>query len=183
MLPNIDNEHFRALLRSSPSEAIDMLYAQVFKGLVRYSESFTQNREASLDIVQEAFIHLWQNHEELSEPHQQSIQAYLVRYVKIKSMTEYTQRVRHNELLRLALEAPQNGHSIETDIIRNEVRTELRAVISTFPARERECLFMKLDRELTPGQIASELNLSLKAVEKHLTNGNKRLRAHFGSRK
>jgi RNA polymerase sigma factor (sigma-70 family) len=182
MPQNIDNDHFRALLRSSPADAIDILYSRVFKGLVRYSEYLTQNREASLDIVQEAFIHVWQNHEELSEPHKQSIQAYLVKYVKMKSMTEFTQRVRHNELLRLVAEAPRNGHSVETEIIRNEIRAELRAVISTFPARERECLFMKLDRELSPGQIAIELNVSLKTVEKHLTNGNKRLRAHFRSK-
>ena len=183
MPPNIDNDHFRALLRSSPYEAIDRLYSRTFKGLVRFSETLTQNREASLDIVQEAFAHVWENHENLSEPHKQSIQAYLVQYVKLKSMTEYTQRIRHKELLRLAPDAPKNGHSIETDIIRDEIRAELRAVISSFPERERECLFMKLDSELTPGEIAMELKVSIKTVEKHLTNGNKRLRGHFSSRR
>ncbi len=182
MPPNIDNEHFRALLRASPAEAIDRLYRRSFNGLVGYSQSLTQNRQASLDIVQEAFIHIWQNREELSEPNSQSIQAYLVRFVKLKSMTEYTQRVRHEELLRLASPVALNGHSVETEIIRDEIRAELRNVIASFPPKEQECLFMKLDREMTAAQIAAELNVTVKAVEKNLTSGNKRLRTYYASK-
>ncbi len=179
MPPNIDNEHFRALLRASPAEAIDVLYRHAFAGLVQFSESLTKNRHASLDIVQEAFIHIWQNRDALSQPNEQSIQAYLVRYVKLKSMTEYTQKMRHEELLRLSSATPLNGHTIETEIIRGEIRAELRKVISTFPRREQECLFMKLDRELNTAQIAAELNVTVKAVEKSLTSGNKRLKAYY----
>lgn len=183
MPSNIDNEHFRALLRVSPGEAIDILYKKSFRRLVHYSETLTQNRQASIDIVQEAFIHVWEHREELSGPHRQSIQAYLVRLVKLKSMTEYTQRMSHEELLRLASSAPRNGHSIEIDIIRGEIRAELRHVISTFSKREQECLLLKMDQELTPPQIALQLNISVKAVEKNLTSGNKRLRAHFKNRR
>ena len=71
---------------------------------------------------------------------------------------------------------PLNDPSVEANIIELEISREIREIISTFPRREKECLLMKIDKEMTTEQIAVELNVSKKAVERSVTSANKRLR-------
>lgn len=67
-------------------------------------------------------------------------------------------------------------NSIEIKLIALEDKIWLRNLIKNFPRRERECLLLKLDEELSLDEIAARLKVSRKAVERSLTSANKRLR-------
>lgn len=181
----IENERFRKLLLAFPAKAIELLYDQYYQSLISIARRLTHDQRASEDIVQETFVHVWENHKQLGQYHERSIEHYLVRVVKNKAISRYKRTLQLNERKIEFI----NGHSfnsndpsVEDQIIKTEVNSQIRQVINSFPKRERECLLMKLDEELTTDQIAERLKVSRKAVERSITSANKRLRKHWSSR-
>lgn len=174
----INNERFRKLLLSLPGKAIAVLYDSYFHSLVSISKKFTHHHEASVDIVQDAIIHVWEKHKRLGSHHDHSIQHYLVKVVRNKSISYYYENLRTEEGIRhlYGNSMDQIENPIEANMIRTEIRMEIRNLIATFPRRERECLLMKIDGELTQVQIADRLNITQKAVERSITSAYKRLR-------
>ena len=182
MPSSIDNERFRKLLLSSPGTAIEILYHGYYKSLLNIAKYLTQDEDVSEDIVQETFIHVWQNHKRLGQFHTRSIQHYLVKVVKYKAITRYKETVQTGKRKKMFLNGQVHNPtepSVETSIIELEIRKEIRQLISTFPQKEKECLLMKLDEELTVDEIAARLRVSDKAVERSLTSANKRLRKYW----
>jgi RNA polymerase sigma factor (sigma-70 family) len=176
-----DNERFRKLLSAYPAKAIEFLYEAYYQSLINLSQSLTHNQSAAEDIVQETFIHIWERHQWLSQHHDRSIQHYLVRVVKNMSITYYKKNQKTLPLkpahLNSSFVAIEN--SIEVKWIAFENKQQLRILIDRFPRRERQCLLLKMDQEMTLDQIAAHLGVSRKAVERSLTSANKRLRKHL----
>ncbi len=181
----IENERFRKLLLSFPGKAIEFLYDQYYYSLVSIARRLTHDQKASEDIVQETFLHVWENHKQLGQYHERSIEHYLVRVVKNKSISRYKRTLQLNERkieFFNGYSVHSNDPSIEDQIIQVEIDKEIRQLITSFPRRERECLLMKLDEEMTTEQIAERLNVSRKAVERSITSANKRLRKYWSSK-
>lgn len=177
----IENERFRKLLYAFPSKAIEFLYDQYYRSLVSIAKKYTHDQKASEDIVQETFLHVWENHKQLGQHHERSIEHYLVRVVKNKAITFYKRSLQINvQKMEFFKEAPCSADlSIEDKIIKCEVENEIRHIIKTFPRREQECLMMKLNEELSTEQIALRLGVSKKAIERSITSGNKRLKKYW----
>lgn len=172
-----DNERFRILLRSYPVEALELLYDLYYNTLLRIAWKLTRDESAAKDIVHDAFLLVWSKRRQLSRFHEKSIEHYLARVVRNQSVT-YFKRRRHvniDDLLVLKGLYSADG-LVDENFIRTEMHKELRRVISSFPKREQECLLMKIDREMSLDEIAAELNISRKMVEKSQTNALKRLK-------
>lgn len=179
MRETLNNERFRLLLLAVPGKAIDSLYEQYFEGLVRLSLKFVNDRALAEDIVQETLLHVWEQHKTLSKPNELPIHFYLMRVVKNKSITAYKKRLKLYENYAQFLNGnrvPSIDQTVEVQIIEQEISERIRALIESFPKRERECLTMKIDQLMTTKEIAAELGITLKAVERSITSAYKRLR-------
>lgn len=181
----MQNEEFRKLLQAYPSKAIQFLYARYYHALVRVAFRYAQDEKLAEDVVQETFVHVWEDHKKLGEYHKRPIQYYLVRVVRYKAISEFRKtrqkkEGQHGYLVENALDG--KDAPAEENIIFREYIEEIRRVIDTFPKREKECLTMKLELEMTVAQIAAALRITRKAVERSLTSGNKRLREFWLSR-
>ncbi|MBS1680970.1 MAG: sigma-70 family RNA polymerase sigma factor [Bacteroidetes bacterium] len=182
----IENERFRKLLLAFPAKAIEFLYDQYYHSLISIARRLTHDTKVSEDIVQETFVHVWENHKQLGQYHERSIEHYLVRVVKNKAISHYKRTLQLNEKKIEFVNGysfSSNDPSVEDQIIKAEVNNQVRQIINTFPKRERECLILKLDGGMTTDQIAERLNVSLKAVERSITSANKRLRKHWSSKR
>jgi RNA polymerase sigma factor (sigma-70 family) len=181
----IDNEHLRNLLRTVPGVAIKILFDMYSSGLRAIARKLTQDDSVADDVVQEAFVYLWKNAHRLSELHDKSIQHYLVRIVRNRAVTQYKNSVRdaaRKSDFFLEHKGQSKEDPFEAYLILNEHSQELRQLINSFPDRERECLLLKLDAQMTNDQIAKELEITQKAVERSITSAYKRLRKHFARR-
>lgn len=139
----------------------------------------THDLQASMDVLQEVFADVWQKRKQLGRERDESIQSYLIKAVQYHSIrfnkkntktaereTEYYYRnVEHNI-----------DQSVEGRLIADEKRTFIRLIIATFPPKEKECLLLQIDDELTVREIAKRLAITKKAVERSLTSARKRLR-------
>jgi RNA polymerase sigma factor (sigma-70 family) len=176
-----DNERFRKLLLSFPVRAIELLYQQYYRSLLSLAFTFTKDSAASEDIVQETFVHVWQNHKQLGQYHERSIEHYLVRVVKFKSITHYRTSIKEHQNKHQLLKDKRGiqEFSPEAMLVHKEFISEVRNLIETFPTRERECLLVKMEEELTNQQIAIRMGVSVKAVERSITSAYKRVRKYW----
>jgi RNA polymerase sigma factor (sigma-70 family) len=174
---SFDHDRFRQLLRSHPESAINLLAKRYWTMLVGISKGFTNDVNSAHDIVQETFAHVWEKHKVLSQEHEKTIDNYLIQVVRYKSITHFKKTIKISDLKRKYLDDQSvSDSSVETSIIKDEIVASIRSLIATFPKRERECLELKIDRELTNSEIAYHLNVTPKAVERSITSAYKRLR-------
>jgi RNA polymerase sigma-70 factor (ECF subfamily) len=176
-----DNEQFRKLLLVYPAKAIEILYEQFEQSLKKIALKLTQDPLATEDIVQESFMVIWENHKQLSQMHELSIEHYLNKIVRNKSVDFFKERMIDKIFNSIPLNddhASTGERSIESSIIEQEVSQNLRAVVEHFPRRERECLLMRIDDEMSIRDIANKLNVTTKAIERSLTSARKRLKKH-----
>lgn len=179
-MDQFENSKFRKLLSSYPPKALKFLYKEYASKLIAFSVSFTHDSDASEDIVQETFNLVWEKHEELANDHDMPIEAYLYRVVRNKSISHFKSTQAVQKKMDAYLSAFQDtALSIEQVIIERESFGRIRLAIAGFPRRERECLLMKVDEDLSTAEIADVLDVSVKAVQRSLTCAYKRLRLHF----
>jgi len=173
----IDDQRFRKLLHAYPMEAIELLYDLFYKKLFSIAVKLTQDSNAARDIVHDTFLTIWDKRKQVSKGHEKSIEHYLTRIVRNKSVSHFKRR-KHLSLEDLIYmkSVTIEENPVEAKLINAELRIELRKVIATFPKREQECILMKIDGELSLDQIAAELKVSRKMVEKCQTKAMKRLR-------
>src|SRR5882672_7613599 len=89
MSETVDNERFRKLLLSSPATAIEILYHQYSQSLQKIAVYFTKDIHVAEDVVEEAFILVWENRKMLSRNHERSILHFLVKVVKYKAISQF----------------------------------------------------------------------------------------------
>lgn len=183
---SVDDQYLRKLLLSRPENAMKILYAEYYRHLVRIAHDLTHDPCVSEDIAQDAFVHVWSNAKKLGRGHERSILHYLVKVVRNKSMSFYKEHEYvKKQMAKFAEEQAYEDfiESPETQMIRLEMRQELRSVIDRFPKRECQCLTMQIDEELSNQEISDRLDVSVKAVERSITCARKRLRIHLRSKK
>lgn len=173
-----ESEKFKDLIIKWPDRAIDYLYENYYNSLVHIAERKTHDRKASEDIVQEAFIEVWQKSEWLISQKGLLIGPYLIGIVKNKAITFYYQTSRLDERKSSFPlgELLSTIVSKESEIIQSDRYKTIRDIVATLPARERECTEMRFFQEMSNEAIALRLGISIKAVEKNITSGLKRLR-------
>ena len=183
MPDSIDNDRFRNLLLAWPDKAIEYLYEDYYESLVSISEWKTHDHKASEDIVQEVFALIWKNHESIALREDLLIGHYLFTIVKNKSINHYNETIRLNkdQISYFIAERAGHGSPIESEIISSEKKELIWQIVSTFPQREKQCLTMKFQNNMTIDEIALQMKVSKKAVERSVTSAYKRLRKYKSS--
>ncbi len=172
-----DVDHLRKILFTYPKKAINILYERHYHGLVALSYEFTQDKSASEDIVQEVLATIWERHNEIGKPHQMRLISLVMKMVKYRSIDFCRRRARvEKHLDRLQYHHGRDTEeSFQSTIIRGEQNAMLWNLIDSFPRRERECLNLCYEHDLSLDETAERLNISRKSVERSLTSAKKRL--------
>jgi RNA polymerase sigma-70 factor, ECF subfamily len=180
MAGGIDNERFRRLLRLRPGKALKLVYDLYYQSLCSLALYLTRDVDASKDIVHDTFLILWSERKKLSKHHDKSIEHYLVRIVRNKSVSYYKRKktIDIDALLMIT-----DFAEVEDNPIELELMVEMRKVIAGFSRREKECLLLKIDQRMSLDHIALHLGVSRKMVEKSQNNAMKKLRKWAVNRK
>ncbi|RAJ76789.1 RNA polymerase sigma factor (sigma-70 family) [Chitinophaga dinghuensis] len=160
----MDNPVFQHIMNGD-IEAYSGLYKEYYKRFYNYGRKFTTNTHLIEDSIQEVFLDLWNRREKLS--HVDSPNFYLYssfRYVLIK-------KIRQHDKLVLNPSAEEDYEmSIENVIVSKELNEELQVklqkAIKTLTGRQLEAIFLKFYENLSYQEVASILNISVKATYK-----------------
>lgn len=163
------------MLKKGDVNAFDLLYSRHWSGMYQAAYFLLRDQDASMDIVQDIFVWLWEKRQQLDI---HAVPAYLRSAVRFK-VANYIQsgKIREDfyaELADITLPAAPGPQDL---LELNDLKVIIQQVISQLPEKCREIFLLSRDNRLTNQQIADLLNISIKTVEAQKTIALKRIRA------
>jgi RNA polymerase sigma-70 factor (family 1) len=158
--------------------ALAAIYRKYWQQLYLSAYNVLKDKLACEDIIQELFIKLWNNRDNIEI--NVSLKAYLYAATRYEVYRQVKNgRVTADVFDRLYdyLQTPAEYENIEYKELMNRVSL----VVNTLPDKCREVYKLSREDYLSHKQIASRLNISTKTVENHLTRALRQLRTSLGS--
>lgn len=171
-LIHLSDTELQKRLENQDKPAFEVLFDRYWKRLYSYAFKIYKEEAICEDIVQEIFISLW---EKSNTSTILNLEAYLLRAVKYK----VANHIRDLKFDSGHLEILQNiPHPSKTDkhLVYQEFEAEVFREIKKLPPRSQEVLIMSRLENYTNLEIALKLGLSVRTVEKHISDGLKLLK-------
>jgi len=146
------------------------LYNNYYKALVNYAMQMLGTQDSAEDVVQNAFMQLWQQgRQSRGDNH---IRAFLYNITRNAAID----RLRHDKIVQDYQESYEiNANGEEDSIFTEEVFRQLFEEIDRLPSRQRE-IFLLLMKGQKNREIAENLNIAEETVKKLRFRGMKTLR-------
>jgi RNA polymerase sigma-70 factor (family 1) len=159
-------------------KAFTLIYHAHWKALFSVAYTTTKSREVAQELVQEVFVSLWVNRNNTTI--QTNLKAYLCGAVRNKVFDYYDkQKVRERYKNTVVQETSLVINSTEETIAFEEISSLVDQQIKTLPETTRKIFILSRIKGFSIPEIATELSLSVKTVEYHLTKALKHLRLHL----
>jgi RNA polymerase sigma-70 factor (family 1) len=160
-------------LRASDPAACTELFDVMHAPLIRYATSLLGESDTAYDVVQDAFVKLWESRRDL-DPNR-SLRALLYTIVRHQAMNHQRSQRRRRQRdrdARLSNHPPSPDETVST----GELETQLRTWIGTLPERQREAFRLSRFGHLTHTEIASVMDVAPRTVTNHITTALQTLR-------
>lgn len=152
------------LLKKGDEREFQKLFNLHYAKLTSYVNTYTKDADKTKDIVQETFVKLWNNRENIDE--KSSILAYLHKIAYNIFIDTYRKGKRQQTLLdSLAYEAVNNSIAEDDNDITTKKIELIKQGISELPPRCQEVFKLSKYEGLKYAEIAETLNISIKTVE------------------
>ena len=156
--------------QNSKTELFDEIFKRYSKPLFYYASKFVED-EVARDIVQDVFAKLWSDQKIVINRSLNSFLFTMVRNGCLQFLEKQKVRNRYIESakLKLQVEELQFYMTEKTSLIEQELEQKLNEVLESLPERCRQIFIMSRFENKKNKEIAEELGVSLKAVEKQIT--------------
>lgn len=167
----VQNNQLYSKIKAGDSNAFQDMFEKYYTSLFFYACKFVDD-ELARDLVHDIFIIFWQNKENINI--KTSLSAYLFRMVRNKCLQEIEkQKVRdnYNQETILSLKIDELSYYNEgfKSIIELELERKLEEALEKMPDGCRKVFIMSRFDGLKNHEIAEQLNVSVKAIEKQIT--------------
>jgi len=149
----------------------EKLFKIYFPALMAFSKKILGDEDDAREVVHQVFINLWErrNHIDLST----SMKSYLFTAVNNRSLNMIRDRKKFS-----SEEVPEQAGALDVsaELESMELEEKIREAINTLPERCRVIFELNRFNGMTYGEIAKQLNISVKTVENQMTKALKILR-------
>lgn len=169
-------------IKVNDKDAINSIFVAYSKRLYTFAFAYLKTDADSKDVVQDVFVNLWNNRNNLKED--TNLEAYLYTITRNSVISVFRKKISEREYLKhlhkiAVFQHSENDEKCDYDLLSNRIKE----LIDQLP--ERRKLIFKLSKEkgMSNKAIAEELNISIKTVEDHITKARRFLKsrlAEFG---
>ncbi len=174
-----DTDRVRAL-KNGDLCAFNELFDRYGKRLYRFSMGYLKSVEDAEEIVQEVFLKIWNNREELSA--QKSFESYLFTIAKNGILNSIRKSKSEQAYLNYAKLHPSKNILLDEELNFVELEKAYKEVVAQLSPRRKEIFLFKREQSLSNAEIAEKMNISVKTVENQMTSAlyeiRKNLRSH-----
>lgn len=170
------DEDLFELLKDSDETAFKTLYNRYWERLLERAYYALNSQAEAEEIVQQIFIDIWQNRTVTRLRY--TFRTYISAALRYCIYAVIAQRKKNINVSIDSFDANEFvDNSTQEWLTFNDVRDKLEVLVSQLP--EKCQLVFKMSREmgLSSKEIANELNISQKSVEKHITKAIKSIRS------
>jgi len=151
-------------LKNSDKSAFTVIFTAYYHDLVRFSFSFTKNSDESEEIVQEAFIKLWEDRNSLIIHN--SLKSFLLKSVQNRSIDWLRHSNIRNKYVSVVLDNPiLTENDTENYVFYSELESNFNLAMKKVPIEYSEVFRMSRIEALGYQEIAQKLGVSVRTVE------------------
>jgi RNA polymerase sigma-70 factor (ECF subfamily) len=172
-------------LRNGNEEAFTIFFTNYFNRICQFAITYVKEEEVAKNIVQDAFVKLWENRYNISE--NSSIFSFLLTITKYDSLNYIKHQQVESRFKKQAedklkmLELNYNAlQQVETEAIDySELLNILEKAVASLPPQCQQVFRLSRYENQTNKEIADSLQISVKAVEANITRALKILRVEL----
>lgn len=162
-------------IRGSDRTAFEAFFRALHEPLCRYAEGFVSDPSVAGDLVQDAFIRIWDGRGRLDPD--QSLKAFTYRTVRNLCLNRIRDARNREELLAERYEPPQrSGARPDEAVEARSLSVRLQVWIAELPDRQREALELSRFQGLSHEEVARAMDVSPRTVNNHLVKALRTLR-------
>ncbi|MFE7086106.1 sigma-70 family RNA polymerase sigma factor [Sphingobacterium spiritivorum] len=171
---NWDDHRLMTELKTNSELAFNVIYFRYSIILYRYAFNILRDEDECTDVVQEIFVWLWENRENL---HISNLKSYLMAAVRYRMIRVIATSKRKEEILARSI----SGTALHADdfLEVKELKNFITDFTASLPLRARATFQLSREQYLSNREIALELGVSEKTVEAQMTISLKKLRLYL----
>src|SRR5687767_8601159 len=167
--PEKDDHELLALVQSGSHPAFAELVQRHTARFYRLAFRYLQNKEAAEDMVQDAFLKLWEDPGKWQVGRNTKFTTWFYRVV-VNLCLDWNKRKRPVELDE-GLSLVDERETADQSMLRNEEQRMLEKEIAALPERQRTALNLCFDEGLSNQDAAEVMGVSLKALQSLIMRG------------
>lgn len=167
-------------LNAGDGAALELLFHRYYNDLCRYLIIFLKDENIAKNIVQDLFLYLWEKHENID--FKKSLESYLYQACRFNALIYLRNENRHvvcHEKIRDTSSDESLDVSSEMEI--KELNRIINEAIELLPDRCRQIFNLSRSRGLSYHEIATQLGISVSAVDNQVNIAIKKIKRHIGS--
>lgn len=150
-------------LKEGNKKIFAYLFQYYYSGMVFFVMKYVNEKEIAEDIVQDFFVRLWDQHENLEI--ESSIKAYFFSSVKNRCIDHLRHIKIKDKSTKILYEQVQTLSDERNLLIESELRIQINAAIDKLPPACREIFILNRFERLKASEIAEMKGISVRTVE------------------
>lgn len=165
------------LLKQGDKQAYEKIYLSCSKELLYAAYKKTGDKIIAEELVQNIFISLWEKRATLEV---NNLQAYLFGALKLSVINHIRSLVIENKYMAYQTLNYSEDHQDTANLVDlHDLSTIIEKGINSLPEKTQEVFRLSRYQHQSTKDISTELNLSEKAVEYHITRSIKRIKEYI----
>ncbi len=154
-------------IQSGNESAFEMIFRAYYQSLCRYAYSFLEDKEEAEEVVQSAFITVWEKRKTLDI--QTSLKSYLYKMVRNASLNVIKhEKIKQQHVAHELAVTDATYESVSQKVYASELESKITEAIKVLPEQCRLVFQLSRFEELKYQEIADQLQISVKTVENHM---------------
>lgn len=178
MKDNIDSKELFIIKKmiDGDMDAFKHFFDSYYSDLCNFLNLYLKNQYVAEEIVQDIFVHFWENKENLNV--NTSVKSYLYSATKYKGLNHIRNSKRREEI-HAKLDIEQASEITYNDFDEKVLRDILYKAKKSLPPKCLQIFQLSQDDQLSNKEIANQLGISIKTVENQMTIAYKKLRTYL----
>jgi len=144
-----------------------MIFRSYYQPLCRYAYSFLEDKEEAEEVVQSAFITIWEKRKSMDI--QTSLKSYLYRMVRNACLNVIKhEKIKQQHVTHELAVTETTYESVTQKVYATELELKISEAMKTLPEQCRLVFQLSRFEELKYQEIADQLQISVKTVENHM---------------
>ena len=162
--PEKDDEELLAFIQDGNQQAFSVLVQRHTERFYRLAYRYLQNKEAAEDVVQDAFVKLWEDPGRWQAERNNKFTTWFYRIV-VNLCLDWRKKKKPLELGDQEFSIVDDREPPDIAIVRAEKQNLLEKEIAALPERQRTALNLCFDEGLSNQEAAEVMGLKLKALQ------------------
>jgi RNA polymerase sigma-70 factor (ECF subfamily) len=167
-------------LNNNGVEAFDSLFLQYSEKLYCFAFSLLKNNEDAKEIVQEAFVRVWEKRKQIDSS--KSFKSFLFTVSYNLIVDQLRHRLKDKQYREFLIDyIGAEKIELHTNIDYNIIKSKIRGAVEELPEKRKQIYVLSREVGLSHKEIASKLGISTKTVENQIGLALKHIKLRLGN--